>query len=264
MKRFILYSVVIGTLMITLLSSTLRSNGSPGKKTGSPLDGSSCVECHTGSSIISVDGISSNIPETGYIPGEAYTITAEVSGPYSRMGFELTSENSTEKTGNFEITDNARTQLANNKQSVTHSFSGISPSGGKSTWNMLWTAPEAGTGAVTFYAAFNLANGNGSTSGDQIATSTLEVIENISSNIDDVEAPSFQLFPNPSSGSFSVYSDFTIQSIDVYDLAGVRVRTFQNLNVNQWQINLGGKHSGIFLVSTQTNQGKFLQKIQIQ
>ncbi len=42
---------------------------------------------------------------------------------------------------------------------------------------MEWTAPEAGTDEINFFAAFNAANGNGNTSGDQIYTSLLTVPE---------------------------------------------------------------------------------------
>ncbi|OYT11864.1 MAG: hypothetical protein B6I18_02720 [Bacteroidetes bacterium 4572_112] len=58
--------------------------------------GKTCTTCHGGSATNKANWISSNIPSTGYIAGQTYTIT--VSGTHSgvsRFGFEATAENNT-------------------------------------------------------------------------------------------------------------------------------------------------------------------------
>lgn len=152
-------------------------NGSPGGRTGSVGDGGhTCTDCHSGTAQPKVGWITSNIPVEGYTPGTTYTITA--TGTFSgvnKFGFELTAEDPFgSKIGTFSITDPSRTKLANANSSVTHTSSGTSVSGNSSTWSMNWTAPSSPSPSVIkFYAAFNAANGNGSTSGDVIFTSSV-------------------------------------------------------------------------------------------
>ena len=168
--------IVIAAIVFagSLISATLNSGGSPGGKSNSPLDGNNCSECHSGTVTQADNWITTNIPVSGYIPGNSYTITA--SGNHSgavKFGFELTSEDISAKSGTFVITNATETQLTNGDASVTHTASGNTASGGAKTWNFDWTAPVAGTGDITFYGAFNAANGDGGTSGDVIYTSTL-------------------------------------------------------------------------------------------
>ncbi len=172
-----LLSILIVPSVLVLYS---YSSGSPGGKTGSSGDnGITCTQCHSGTAIAEANWITSNIPADGYTAGETYTIT--VTGTHNgvvKMGFELTAENSFgSKKGTWTITDAARTQLANSNTAVTHTSGGTAPNGNTNTWNMDWTAPEAGTGNVKFNTAVNAADGNGNTSGDQIYTSVLTVTE---------------------------------------------------------------------------------------
>ena len=170
------YSILIVLAMPLSLILFSYVNGSPGGKTGSPGDsGATCTECHTGTAQTQLSWIASTIPVEGYTPGATYQVTA--TGTHAgvvRFGFELTSEDALgDKTGHFTITDVERTKLANGGKSVTHKMAGTSPGGDSNTWTVDWTAPASGS--VTFYAAFNAANGNGSTSGDVIYTSSLMV-----------------------------------------------------------------------------------------
>lgn len=175
-KRYHFISIFIIPLSLLLYS---YHTGSPGGKSNSPGDGmANCTECHTGNSLQSQTGwITSDIPSNGYIPGESYTITATgFDAAALKFGFELTAEDaSNNKIGTFSIIDAVRTKFTNSNKAVTHTSNGITPSGGSNSWQAAWVAPEGGTGEVTFYAAFNAANGNGGSSGDQIYTSTYTV-----------------------------------------------------------------------------------------
>ncbi len=179
MKK-IIYSILSILFVPTILMLYSYNSGSPGGKTGSTGDGgSTCTQCHAGTANTQSGWITTNIPFTGYTGGETYTIT--VTGTHSgvvKMGFELTAETlSGTKKGTWIITDAGRTKLANANASVTHTAGGTSLSGNTSTWSANWTAPTSGTGSIKFNTAVNAANGNGTTSGDQIYTSVKTVGE---------------------------------------------------------------------------------------
>lgn len=262
MKGFKIYIPLALFGMFTLLSATLRSNGSPGKKTGSPLDGGSCTDCH-GGAVSTVNWISTNIPTSGYNPGETYVVTAEALGSTPRIGFEITAENGSAKQGTFAVTDASRTKLTNASKAITHTLSGLTPSAGKNTWEMNWTAPAAGTGNVTFYAAFNVADGNGGTSGDQIFASTLQVSENLSTNVNNVSIATFTVTPNPNRGNFTIQSEETILRVDMYSLTGQHI---QSLAANQRQVtvNISNQTPGMYLVKISTEKGQWVQKVKVQ
>jgi hypothetical protein len=165
-KQYVLLSIPAMGIIFLLMA---YSSGSPGGKSGSPGDnGSTCVDCHTGT-VNPVSGwISTNIPITGYVPGNTYTIT--LTGTHNgvvKFGFEVTAEdvNGT-KVGTLILTDPVQTKFTNGTATVTHTSSGNTPSGNTKTWTVDWTAPTAGTGNVGLYAAINAANGNGNNSGD--------------------------------------------------------------------------------------------------
>jgi type IX secretion system substrate protein/Reeler domain-containing protein len=152
------------------------SGGSPGGKSGSPGDGgATCTQCHTGTATVQAGWITSNIPAEGYTAGETYTITAMGTNSAAALfGFELTTENATgQKIGTLAITDATRTKFTDvENHAITHTSSGTA-----ATWTMDWTAPAEGSGEVGVYAAFNAANGNGNTSGDEVFTSELMLME---------------------------------------------------------------------------------------
>ena len=109
-----------------------KLNGSPGGKTGSPLDGDNCTDCHNGN-INTGPGnisISSNIPALGYIPGETYIITTNITeSGCNTFGFELTAEGGTgfsPKIGTWTVTNSSTTKTVNSDGAVTHKSAGIS------------------------------------------------------------------------------------------------------------------------------------------
>lgn len=176
MKKFYAYLLVLALPATLLLYSYV--SGSPGGKTGSPGDnGATCTDCHTGTAQTQSNWITSTIPAEGYTPGQTYQITATgIHSGVVKFGFELTAEDIFgSKSGIFAVIDPNRTRLANAGKSVTHQSAGTTPTGNSNIWTVNWTAPTSGT--VRFYAAFNAANGNGTTSGDVIYTSSLVVNE---------------------------------------------------------------------------------------
>lgn len=179
MKK-IIYSILSILFVPAVLMLYSYNSGSPGGKSGSTGDGgTNCTQCHAGTAVAQSGWITSNIPDDGYAAGETYTITVTAShSGVVKMGYELTAETPMgSKKGVWIITDAGRTKLANANAAVTHTAGGTAPNGDIGTWSANWTAPTAGTGLVRFNTAVNAANGNGSTSGDQIYTSVLTVGE---------------------------------------------------------------------------------------
>ena len=177
MKKIILLFSIIIAVLIFLYPSTSISNstGSPGGKTGSPMDNADCTLCHSTTSV-SGSTITTNIPTTGYVPGTVYTITANITsagGGFNIQGFEVTSEENMNNTkiGTFFITDANTTQLVNQGNAVTHKIGGNN----LSTWSFDWEAPSSATGDVTFYGAFIEASYPQGNSGDYFSSHNLTV-----------------------------------------------------------------------------------------
>ncbi|MEA1875905.1 MAG: choice-of-anchor V domain-containing protein [Bacteroidota bacterium] len=220
---------ILGLLFMSYMP---RVTGSPGGKTGSPGDeGSTCNQCHSSTVKAKEGWISSDIPEEGYIAGETYTITlsAQQAG-ITRFGFELTTEKAGgDKIGSFDIEDNTQMQLVNNSAAVTHTSSGIAATDGARSWSFKWTAPVAGTGEVSFYAAINAANADGGTSGDAIFTTEVQIDEQIDNSIELFILEGWlKVYPNPAIDRVFVHMNgLTPQSLEfnVYDLQGQLIKS---------------------------------------
>ena len=214
------------------------NTGAPAGRAGSPFDsgGLTCNTsgCHTGLPLGTRSGwITSNIPVSGYTPGQTYTITATATSPTRiRFGFEITPQTTTGVTaGTSIITNTQQTKLAAspNTRWVTHTLTGTLASvAGSKTWNFDWTAPAAGTGTVTFYGAFNCSNNSGTSLGDSIFTSQMVVQENTSTGIVSAEneSSSLLLYPNPASTYVNIA--FSAQgteefTLNIYDSMGKRI-----------------------------------------
>ncbi len=268
------YLVPLAVLLLipSLYSLIPKSSGSPGGKTGSLADIQTCTQCHSGTNVPATDWISADIPEGGYMPNETYTIT--LTGDHngvSRFGFELTAEDiSGIKKGTFIISDAAQTKLVNNNQSVTHTSSGLSPNGTTKNWSFNWTAPEEGSGEITFFAALNAADGNYSTSGDVIYTSNLSVNENTGSGIDNVEADEniFKVYQTPDPNILMV--DFSeqnqkIKNIQIFDISGklLVTRDVSRLRKGPESFNIQAFNTNIYLIKIQTDKNYYSKKILI-
>lgn len=258
--HLLLIIVLPGFLFI---AGTMNNSGSPGGKTGSPLDKANCTQCHTGSAPSNVSWITSTIPESGWVPGETYTITLNASNEVAKkIGFEITAEDLDSKTGTFSLTDQSRTKLTNNNRSVTHTFAGNATTNGENSWEMDWKAPDTAEGEVTFYAAFNLANGDGTTNGDEIVLSTLVVPVNNNTNVPEFSGIRLLAYPNPASHTISVASPYPMQSIALINAAGRAIQQHFPNNSPEYSISLENLHPGIYFLKAQTQEGEIVHRIQ--
>lgn len=162
-----------------------RSTGAPPGRTGAP-PGDNCTACHqadvnSGPGSLRIEFSNGST----YAPGQTYKVKVILSDPAAQIwGFQITARRGAEKldlAGVFAIDNPARTQFAPGStpgEYVTHTFGGTNPTApGVGSWEVNWTAPAAGTGPVTFYAAGNAGNNNGANTGDSIYTTSLTINE---------------------------------------------------------------------------------------
>jgi hypothetical protein len=266
MKKLLLFtSVILGLIIMTYPKAiTGFAGGSPGGKTNSPMDGQNCTACHAGS-INSGQGsvtISSDIPASGYIPANTYTITVESSHPsYTKYGFELTAESFGNKTGGFTIVNSSQTKLINGGNAVTHKIGGTLGSASK-TWSVNWTAPATGNITVDFYATSVTANGNSQNSGDNVYTAQYSVVEegfptgainNVSTDIE-VTFNGSELIINGTS---------SLMALNVYDIKGKLISNQYEVQLPS-TINTINLSAGIYIVNSLDKNGiRMTNKISI-
>jgi hypothetical protein len=238
LKRFFFLSFPLAVLMMIIMAFTHAdkdiinslnsSSGAPSGYSGDPAGGNKdCTNCHGGSAAEQQAGwISSDIPETGYVPATTYTITATASGAgINKFGFQVSPQSSSGDVLGTLVNTSAETKLISGTNYVTQTSSGLSGQDSKS-WTFDWIAPDAGSGEVVFYGAFNLADGNGSTSGDMIKLSTLAVIENTAVGIHRSDKPEkISVYPNPATEYMNILTPeaFTGSGFIVYNQSGKQI-----------------------------------------
>ena len=267
-KNYLL--IVLSGLTIILCALLPYPTGSPGGKTGSITDVSTCTQCHGGTAIKVSEWISTTIPETGYIAEETYVITA--TGTHDgvvKFGFELTAENNSGvKKGLFIITNSTQTKLVNSNSAVTHKSGGNTPDNDSKSWSFEWTAPVLGSGDITFYAAFNAADGDGSSSGDVIYKTSKLVSENTSSGIQINEQDSKKLTVYQSSDLNTLvieYSDLIkhSQKIRIFDTSG-KLLIIKNKIINESEniyIDINKLKSDIYILQLESKEDLIAKKI---
>jgi hypothetical protein len=155
------------------------SSGPIAAVTGAPFEGN-CTQCHTSPSG-ELGQFSITAPST-YIPGQTYQITVthvntDDVTPRLIWGFELTALTviGQSPVGDLQsLPGDTQTQVitggpGGNRQYIEHTSDGnFGGQMGGASWTFTWTAPLTAMGPVRLYAAGNQANGDFTTTGDQI------------------------------------------------------------------------------------------------
>jgi len=208
MKIRLLY-LLFGAAMCGVLflnNSGGAANIQRADRSGSPLSNGTCgrAGCHDDGSFnpsIGVRLLQNGADVDAYMPGETYTLSVQIAsgGSPTRYGFQTVAlqGNDDQNAGEFGDTPTGFSKVTlSERVYVEHN----SPRN-EDRFEIEWTAPEAGTGAVRFYASGIAANGNGSSSGDGVAAlaSPLTIDEATASSLFGVEAlaANMRVFPNP-------------------------------------------------------------------
>ncbi len=163
-KKYLI-PIVFGIIILFLGFSSDPPDGN----TGAPFDGL-CTNCHSGGSFdgnVTISGFPASItPNTTY--NISLTATATMGSPIVG-GFQLVAVNaSNANSGNLTAGSGNGTSFFNSREYVDHRGA-KTYSGGAVSWNFTWTSPNGPNGAViTMYFSSNMANANGSSSGDKI------------------------------------------------------------------------------------------------
>ncbi len=182
------------------------NTGAPGDET---VNGAAytCTGCHNDGAfnpIVSVSVLDTgNVAITHYTPGKLYTARVSINAAgtgLSGYGFQMIA---LRDTGNIDLDgfsdvnpNNYKIATINNGRTYAE-HANVSAS---NTFNVRWTAPVAGTGSVTFYAAGNAVNGNGNSDGDGASVTSLHLFEEITLSAGEQvthPATGIRVSPNP-------------------------------------------------------------------
>ena len=262
-KSVIIYSFSVVAILAfySFSGNDMRyPSGAPAGYTGSPFDGKNCTHCHGGATA-NVDGwITSNVPETGYVPGETYDINLTVSAG-GKKGFEISPQS---LTGDLqgELHAVSGTKLVGNGKYITHSNK---VSSNPAIWTFQWTAPSEGTGNVNLYGAIAINE-------SQTKLTSLLIPENITASVIENEQPQIIVFPNPVQSNLTIYYSLSkpeYVKVNLYDINGTLIDILLSEYQAQGNQSLnylvdGNLESGIYLISIEYNSKMIVKKIVVQ
>lgn len=275
-KRTIASSILSLSILAFMAFSPTSDNGKAGY-TNSPNE-SNCTNagCHVGSAANSGGGsitFSSTMPNWQYTPGQTYQVTVTVAQTgRSLFGFgceALLASNA--NAGTLAVTSSTMRILTagNGRKNVTHNLNGGASANSKAfTFN--WTAPAAGSGAVTFYSAAVAANANGSESGDLVYTKTQAATELVVSTENKISTNAFELSVLPTVTEDMAQIKYKLPaneqvSIDVYAMNGQKISSLLNEKQVSGEhilpLSVSDLESGIYFVLLQVGKTQSIQKI---
>jgi hypothetical protein len=154
-------------------TTTASSAGPPAGVSGAPGE-TNCTVCHFSEK---GGGQFTVTAPANYTPGQTYQIVVRhinTNQTRRRWGFQMTALAGTTSAGTITNTSgNTQTFSASGRFYTEHTTTGtFAGQAGGAVWTFNWTAPATNVGAVTFYAAGNQANNDGTSDGDQIYTTS--------------------------------------------------------------------------------------------
>jgi len=169
------------TILLILYGNTASGflSGPIAGRTGAPNDicndlTCNMTPCHDSYGLNTGKAAFSIIAPSTYEKGKTTNIVVEFTNANTSLhGFEITAMDTTNtKIGTFTSTDDTTQTESYLNQYAAHTTIGTA----ESSWTVQWSAPsENVSGPITFYAAGNEANGDGTSAGDYIYTSTATV-----------------------------------------------------------------------------------------
>lgn len=275
MKKTIFFILIAFTATLTFESFELgkRRNGTDPGHTGSPGDSlKTCKVCHGGNEEWQPDWISSDIPSTGYIPGNTYTITATNSSPgFNRFGFQVSPQNKKgDLLGTLVVTDFEQTQLVGNNKYITYTSGGVDGKDVKS-WTFKWVAPSDTVNEVTFYGAFN-SNHDGHKFSDKTTVSNLRVFKNGFTGLNQNLGSEKLISIRQISGEQRIYISTTnlstaLKDIKILNLKGELMysNTFSTQqNVKETAVSTMGLSDGIYLIQVSNSTSFLTEKLLVR
>jgi hypothetical protein len=252
MKKIInlTFICVITAITLSLFSNSANSNpeGAPAGNTGSPSDGTTCSKsgCHNGSPVTQAGIITSDVPSSGYLPGNSYNITVSLSGS-GKKGFQVSPQ---DINGNLmgSLIAGTGTKIVGTKY-ITHSAAKTATS---SSWTFQWIAPAAGKGAITFYGAFAITQD--ATKKSTLIISEASTVQGVSNEAN----AKISVYPNPATDFIQIKLIDPISSgkAMLFDLSGKLVLT-ENFESNEFNMNVQSIPAGSYYLRVTDGQHQY-------
>ncbi len=256
----------------------------PAGSVGDPFATATCIQsgCHVGTAqtppanglTLAIGTGNPTTPLTSsfqYTPGTAYNIGFGINSSEARFGFQLIPLKASDNTmaGDVTATNNTNTSVAT--LASTRKYIGHKSASSNKNWVFRWTAPAAGTGAVTFYYAYNTANGNNlADAADDIYKSSLTITEATGTGIADIstKVADLNIFPNPITNSFGLSFNLIEANqvaAQLYTLDGKLAKELINEKMSSGafnqQFDITEFPAGIYLVKMNVGDASVSKKI---
>ena len=234
-----------------------NSSGAPAQNTNSPGDGQNCTHCMGGTATAVTGWITSDVPSTGYVPGNTYTITATGSGT-GKKGFEISPQ---DLAGNLigTLTAGTGNKLVGSLKYVTHSSV---VAANPAVWTFQWTAPLTGAGDVTFYGSFAVTQ-------NATKTTTLTISES-AEGLAQRSLSNWGFYPNPAHDR--VFVNFSSKkeghvNVDLVSLGGTLLQNLLTASLpageRRFEISLS-QPAGLYLLRITGENSQQVRKIIIR
>lgn len=252
---------LIAVAFLNLSSSTGVAFIQQEDRTGAPGSEANCSACHIGGNFNASLAISildaTNQPVLPfYTPGETYTVnvmvnhTGAVAFGTQLVGLLLNGNNAGTLTTK---SDNGRVVTLRQKQYGEHNAPSSS-----NIFQYSWTAPQAGQGPVTFYAAGLASNNDFTTSGDQPTGRVQFVISEAGASGIALPQPSSLLsYPNPFTHEIIIVSE-VVSTFSMHDIQG-KTWLIGTLQMGKNKIETENLPSGVYLIKTDESVQKILK-----
>jgi len=266
MKK-IIYTASLFLIGFALMNNSGgRASSANQGNTGAPGDNSrTCANCHGGPIPVelSIEVFDENDQQVNtYRPGETYRVVVSLdtdSPAANAYGFQMTSiidENLDDVETWANPSANARLANARDRQYVEHNGPSQEP-----TFEVEWTAPSEDEGSITFYAAGNAVNLNGSTGGDGSAADQVSLTADVSSFSEEVlDLSLLRISANPVMEGVRYRVPLGDYMIYVYDSSGSLVyNTVQTGNSLEW--HLADMALGVNYIRVISDHGVYTDKL---
>ncbi|MFY0674588.1 MAG: T9SS type A sorting domain-containing protein [Bacteroidia bacterium] len=250
------YSLLAGFALMAVAATFLsNSSGPQAAVAGSPLEGGNdCTQCHggtanSGSGNLEIGGIDV------YTPGETYTISVNVNDESSsKFGFQaIAVDENNNAVGSIAAGTGTKTINSGGNEYVTQSSANSD-----GAFSFEWTAPSSDVGSITFYAAGNATNSNGSVSGDNVYTNTLTASTGSVGLDQSLEINDVAKVINEGNGNLTISAiEKNRIDVEVYTLGGQLVGQ-SSLSQNSFRLK-----NGIYLIKVLANNKAYTQKVSI-
>jgi hypothetical protein len=277
-QPFLLVGFVLAFLVVVLSSnSNGRATQSNAGNTGAPGE-NTCGQCHGGGAFGTVtalieifeNGVGIGNPVTQYTPGSTYDMRVTItnsSGNPNGYGFQMTA---LAAVGNLPLS--GYSNLASNVKQKTLT---LGPQTGRTyveqdgvttnnEFTFSWTAPQAGTGTVNFFASGNAVNLNNANSADNVGATSLSLPEASSVNVDNLLTEiTVKSYPNPVVDRLTIEAASAIAHVVVIGIDG-RIVTEQFPQSPITQLDASAWATGMYMATITTAEGTVIRRIQRQ